>query len=135
MKRTANIAILSLSVLLILIMPFVPHHHHEDVECIVMERCISDNTYNDEHTAHHADNDSKDNSLCIKNIQSLKAKSDIHEDLSAVHLFSLLISTYNEMLVDVHQQEEPLYDGYKISYKSPIGRGVISLRAPPYIHS
>lgn len=135
MKRAANIILLSLSVLMILIMPFVPHHHHKDVECMVVERCISDNTYNDEHTAHPADNGSKDNSLCVKNIQSLNVKSGIHHDWSAVHLFPLLIFTYNELFVDVYRQESPLYDRYTISYKSPIGRGVTSLRAPPHFHS
>lgn len=135
MKRAANIILLSLSVLMILIMPFVPHHHHNDVECAIMERCISDNTYNDEHTAHPADNSSKDNSLCVKNIQSLNVKSGNNHDWSAVHLFPLLISTYNEWFVDVYGQENPLYDGYTISYKSPIGRGGTSLRAPPHLHS
>lgn len=135
MKKTANVTILSLSVLILLIMPFIPHHHHNDVECAIMERCISDNTYNDEHTAHPADNDSKDNLLCVKNIQSLNVKSGIHHDWSAVHLFPLIVSTYYEILADVYQQAHPLYDGYTITYRSPIGRGITSLRAPPYFHS
>lgn len=135
MKRTANIAILLLSVSLILILPLVPHHHHKTVECVAMERCIVDDTYNDSHTAHRADSGSDDNSLCVKNIKSLQAKSEIHKDYNVIHLLPLFISTASEMLVDMQRQAEPLYDGYQISYRSPLVQGVLSLRAPPSLLS
>lgn len=131
MNRTVNITLLSWSVLLILIMPFVPYHHHNGMGCMVMEYCASDNTFNDEHTAHHADKDAKDNSLCVKNIQSLQAKSNVHSNWSDVLLFPLSATVYDNAFVEVCRQEEPLYDGYKISYRSPIGSRNSSLRAPP----
>lgn len=133
MKRTANIAILSLSVLLILIMPFFPHHHHEDVECAIMERCLSDNTYNDEHTVHNAGSDSSDNPLCIKNLKSIEVRSKITKDFDAVHLLPLLVAIYNYFIIDVNRQATPLYDGYRISYLSRLDSKSLSLRAPPFL--
>lgn len=134
MKRTANIAILSLSVLIILIMPLVPHHHHGGVECMVMERCVSDNTYNDEHTAHH-NGGSKDNSACVRNIHSLKAQSGNYWDYGTVRLFLLPNLVCYEPLACFRLRKECLCDGYSIFYKSPAGRGTDSPRPPPCLYS
>lgn len=132
MKKAANIAILSLSVLLILIASSIPHHHHKNVECAIIERCISDNTCNDKHTAHQTNDDQNENSLCVKNIQSLKAKSTLYNSESSL-LLLFLISTFifAETLFKGYRHTNLLPDGYLISYKSPAGRGIQSLRAPP----
>ena len=132
MKRAASIFFLSLSALLILIMPFVPHHHHDDVECMVMERCDSDNTYNDEHTAHHQDHDTKDHPLCVKNLLTLKAKSQVQEDVISVHLLPLLLWGDETLLSAIRPEGEMLCDGYQMGYVPLVGSRIQSLRAPPY---
>ncbi len=112
-------------------MSFLPHHHHKDVECMVMERCVIDDTFNDEHTAHHAEHESNDNSSCINSAQSLKVKFNVFNGLSTFHYLPLLIIAYNESFSEICLESEPLYYRYKVSYKSPVGRGLMSLRAPP----
>lgn len=81
MKKKANIALVVISVLMVLIAPFIPHHHHEGMACAIMERCLNDNTYNDEHTQH---NESSGDSatLCVENAQYLTSKVEQSNSVS-----------------------------------------------------
>ena len=54
-KLTAYTASL-LAALLILVLPAIPHHHHNGEACFVHEHCDADDEDNDCHTAHHGDN-------------------------------------------------------------------------------
>ena len=55
MRRQVYIAIVALAALMLLTVSFVPHHHHVNALCTIVEHCKSDNTDNDEHTHHHDD--------------------------------------------------------------------------------
>ncbi|MGN0222152.1 MAG: DUF6769 family protein [Prevotella sp.] len=135
MKKAANIIIPFLA-LLITIVPAIPHHHHEDAVCMIMERCESDNTFNDEHTAHHGDDKGDDcHVLCIKNIKSLAAKSIILNDGDEVLLLPLLFTLFDELFACTQERDESLCDRYCNLYKSFDGGGLISLRAPPHFLS
>ena len=61
MKRQVYIAIVVLAAIMLLAVPFIPHHHHDNALCTVVEHCDSDNTDNDVHTGH-----SDDGTVCIE---------------------------------------------------------------------
>ena len=131
LKKKADITLLVISVLIILIAPFIPHHHHDGLACAVMERCEQDNTYNDEHTDHATDNDG--GSLCIEDATFLVAKSVSQADLSNAHLFPILISTINEILFgDIYSEIKIPDCRYIEIYKSVDLGSSNGLRAPPY---
>ena len=110
-------------------MPYVPHHHHGDVECMAIERCASDNLINDEHTSHHADKNSAGSPTCVKNILSLKAK--FGTSVCNVRLFPLLALFFFGTGLLLVRDATPLHYGYSSLYKSPQRRGYKLLRAPP----
>jgi hypothetical protein len=53
------------AVLTIIVLSAIPHHHHKDVVCMVMEVCEQDHTFNDKHTGHSSDASSNHQSSCI----------------------------------------------------------------------
>lgn len=61
MRRQIYIAIVALAALMLLTVSFVPHHHHVNALCTIVEHCKSDNADNDEHTHHH-----DDGTLCLE---------------------------------------------------------------------
>ena len=133
MKRVAGMIVMSLATLLIIVLPFIPHHHHEDVECIIMERCESDGTINDEHTAHHTGDDGSDShSTCVKNIRTLIVKSSIQKDLNNVFAVPLLCYLTDVLCMDDSCRKDKPYNGDSSSYKSISKERRLSLRAPPY---
>lgn len=140
MSRRVNIAFVVLSVFVLLIAPFIPHHHHEGVACVVMERCKEDNRYNDEHTDHHQlPTDSHSNASCAENANYVAAKSgQINpfsvDDFNPALFLSLLISHYNLLLnADFDSKVALMYGDYIITYKSAEVIGSHALRAPPYL--
>lgn len=55
MKKKLYITALALTTIVLLALPFIPHHHHESAVCTVVEHCSSDNADNDKHTSHKDD--------------------------------------------------------------------------------
>ena len=55
MKQKLYITVLALTTIVLLSLPFIPHHHHESAVCTVVEHCSSDNADNDKHTSHKDD--------------------------------------------------------------------------------
>lgn len=55
MKQKLYITALALPTIVLLALPFIPHHHHESAVCTVVEHCSSDNVDNDKHTSHKDD--------------------------------------------------------------------------------
>lgn len=130
MNRNSHIAIMVLSVLL-LIAPYIPHHHHRGVACAVIERCEQDETYNDEHTDHAGD---AEDTSCVEDAKYLVSQSSSLGDFNNTHLFPILISTLNIVLCGVDDVEIRLpYGELLIFYKSLEISRSNGLRAPPYI--
>ena len=77
MKRQVYIAIVALAAIMLLAVPFIPHHHHDKALCTVVECCDSDNTDNDEHTSHN-----DDGTACIEDGGLFVFKSDVHNNSS-----------------------------------------------------
>lgn len=130
-KKKTYIAIWAVSVFAILVTLIVPHHHHNGVGCLVMEQCEADNTYNDEHTAHHEEHNG--DVACVRNFHSLQAKPyGMDEGLPQLPC-SFVASVFNGSLPEVYFAEEIPYDGYVSSYLSAIVSRAVPLRAPPVL--
>lgn len=128
-----------LSVLVLLIAPYIPHHHHEGVACVVVERCEQDNAYNDEHTGHQeSPNQSSEKSYCVEDATYLTAKSDRNSVISSSEafnpalLFSILLSQFNAVFnSDTDVKTQLMYGEYIITYSSAEIASSNGLRAPP----
>lgn len=133
MRRAAGIFISSFATLLVMALPVVPHHHHGDLECMILERCESHNVYNDEHTTHHADGaDSGEKSSCIKNIKALVVKSNVFDDVDDdICSTSVLALSSGVSLFDIIGCETFAGDSYEDTYKSFSGGAIRLLRSPP----
>lgn len=127
MKRAAHIFIMSLSVLIMLTVTFIPHHHHGSVECLSMVQC----TYNDRHTSHQADCNALANHTCIASqFLSLRAETvSNHTRNTHQYTFSVAFIGTNTSTVRTHAASTPW--AYSISFHSPYSKDVHSLRAPP----
>lgn len=68
---------MALAAIMLLAVPFIPHHHHDKALCTVVERCDNDNTDNDEHTGHN-----DDDTACIENGGLFISKSNVHNSTS-----------------------------------------------------
>lgn len=44
MKKSTYITFTALTVFMLLIMPYIPHHHHEGALCMIVEHCEVDDT-------------------------------------------------------------------------------------------
>lgn len=130
-SRNRHIAIMVLSVFVLLVAPFIPHHHHSGVACAVIERCEQDETYNDEHTNHAGD---VEKTSCVEDATYLASQSNPFGDFNNAHLFPILISTLNIFLSGNDDVEIRLpYGEFLIFYKSLEISGSNGLRAPPCI--
>ena len=126
---------IALSVLMILVAPFIPHHHHQGVACVVMKLCEQDEVYNDHHTAHdNADDTDAHSNSCIEDASCLKASAN--ENLSIkqrtlLPILAVVVNTWLE-LDNVNyslSKKRPIL--YADGYKSCELLGSLALRAPP----
>lgn len=124
-----------------LIAPIIPHHHHDGVACVVMERCAQDNAYNDEHTGHQeSSNGLEKAALCVENAQYLAAKSELGGKASSNDglyppslLYSALTPPFDavpNITIDVSIQLA--YGELIFTYQSADAARSNSLRAPPF---
>ena len=80
MKRAVRTLLICLSMILLLTVPVLPHHHHRGAECAVVERCVHDNAYNDKHTDHYAKDKSGRKTLCVQNLMVF-TKSKVYKSV------------------------------------------------------
>ena len=57
MKRIFFVYPLAIATLFLIVLSAIPHHHHKEMMCTVMELCEQDDIYNDGHTDHEAGQD------------------------------------------------------------------------------
>ena len=132
MKHTLHIAILSLSTLLIAILPYIPHHHHDGVACMAKELCAQDHQYNDEHTSHH-DQGTHDSSTCIKHISALKVTQSDTDSRRLIPIYPILAFLPSDCHSQpaIHQ-ESTSPQGTQFRNHSSLADTPRSLRAPPH---
>ena len=114
MKKSTYITFTALAVFMLLIMPYIPHHHHEGALCTIVEHCEEDDIDNDEHTSHNGDK--------------------YHNNLTS-KFFPVLISTINSLVNGEIELATDSDFGYEISisYQSADVNRSNALRAPPYL--
>ena len=135
---------MAVSIIILLILPLIPHHHHGSMECVIVELCTEiDHTDIDnkeengsDHNHHNLPMDPDDMNSCIKKNQYLyskynKIKSGITDD-GSVDL-SLLFTFIFYSVNSVYPEEESQYpwDETPSFYRSVTLYGADSLRAPP----
>lgn len=94
MKRAIRTLLVCLSMILLLTVPVLPHHHHRDAECAVVERCVHDDAYNDRHTNHYANNHSGRKTLCVQSLMVFTKNNVYKSVLSFFFALSLLLFAY-----------------------------------------
>ncbi len=71
MKSFLRTCILLTATLLLFVVPYIPHHHHDGEVCMERVLCVHDYEYNDCHTGHEAE-DAHDASNCVKHVIALQ---------------------------------------------------------------
>lgn len=69
--------------ILLIVMPAVPHHHHGHRVCVLVERCVHDGAYNDEHTAHHEEHEKGGKVICDRHLQLMVSRQTAIQQVSA----------------------------------------------------
>lgn len=133
MKRILSFWTMAVSVLAVIALTAVPHHHHEEVVCMVMERCGQDGSYNDEHTAHSDDSREK---VCPATANLTTMLSSISRTDSVPDGFTSFFIPVLYFLADIWQDwadnsSKPVYAVYRVNYTSAVLGEESGLRAPP----
>lgn len=139
MKKLFSILSVSIAVLLITAFSIVPHHHHEEGLCMVMEMCQEDNRYNDQHTTHDTSEEaSHHDNNCVTNTQytaPTKGLKDGHvfENGDHLHLLDYISSLISYFILSPEYSTiQTASFRHVVSYKSALLGLSRGLRAPPY---
>lgn len=131
MKSLLRTFILAVSAMLLLTVPYIPHHHHRGEVCMERVLCAHDLEYNDSHTGHDAE-DTHDAGTCVKHVVALQVQKKHGGKVSRgsdVCIFHALIGAEKLMLAQWSERRH-YADGAAGSLMSCI---ICSrqLRAPP----
>ena len=129
MKRQVYIAIVVLAAIMLLAVPFISHHHHDNALCTVVEHCDSDNTDNDVHTGH-----SDDGTVCIENGGLFISQSDAHNNTSYKIIPTFVCAICRMVIAELFPAKKiPCeWEGIAIYQSAKLNR-INGLRAPPHI--
>ena len=129
MKRQVYIAIVVLAAIMLLAVTFIPHHHHDNALCTVVEHCDSDNTDNDVHTGHN-----DDGTACIENGGLFISKSDAHNNTSYKIIPAFVCAICRMAIAELFPEKKiPCeWEGIAIYQSAELTR-TNALRAPPHI--
>lgn len=111
----------------------MPHHHHQNKECAVLEWCLQDEAYNDRHTHHKAEGQERHHSFCMQDYM-LFVKAHSQQNLVRLLLALLFIPIFVFGRCIVRCPFIVLFDNLFTGAYFPLPRVVTSvcgLRAPP----
>lgn len=136
MKRIFFVYPLAIATLFLIVLSAIPHHHHKEMMCTVMELCEQDDIYNDGHTDHEAEQDAHNENTCVSQagyiFPSSVDKSNLHDGslmnihLPVLYLFADILTIHFDIPIP-----ENTYDRYVVSYTSVVLGESSGLRAPP----
>jgi hypothetical protein len=144
MKRKISISFIAVSVIFMLALIILPHHHHDGMVCIVMEVCEEqDNTINDEHTHHNDLPNEEPTETCIAETEYIappskdEAKSKISSckncNHNHIYLFPIYFFVADFLNLDAGNSFfKTEYGGHISSCKSAEAIQLNGLRAPPF---
>ena len=122
--------IMALAVLTLLILPYIPHHHHAGALCTMVEHCEEDGTDNDEHTSHNGDGTS-----CIEDEGFMASPSGASGNNTVPPLFPVLTLHVNTLVSgEMELTWQSAVSGYETCrlYQSADVSNARALRAPPH---
>lgn len=135
MSKKRHIPWIVLSVFILLIAPYIPHHHHEGIPCLV-ERCEQQNGSSRTYTEHQESlPKSGTATLCVENAQYLTAKpGQINHVSFGLHFIPLAdLAPLNRPLgSDLDVRTQLLYSTYIIHDLATEVIPSNGLRAPPF---
>ena len=132
MRRLANIIVWTIGVMAMLIAPMIPHHHHGEVVCMIMERCELDDAINDEHTEHQSQQPGEGCTSCDKSSQWYDRKGHQTRISSGLYLLPLLTRLgYEWRVEDVDTSVIKRNVKRSTCYESARHGTTLGLRAPP----
>lgn len=132
MRRLAKIIVWTIGVMAMLIAPMIPHHHHGEVVCTIMDQCVMDDAVNDEHTEHQSQQPSEGCTSCDKSAQWYDIKSHetrLSSDFSIFPLLTLL--GYEWHVEDVDKSVIRRNVRRSTFHESARHGTTLGLRAPP----
>ncbi|MFV0553641.1 MAG: DUF6769 family protein [Mangrovibacterium sp.] len=142
MKRKISISFMALSVLVLLTINIMPHHHHEDVACFVVEHCEHDCSH-EGHNHHHNDSDDCSSETCVAQSEYIPSSlnkeikcpvSDCNDCAHHDHSLPSIVYFLVADLFNFDQEQAPNEYGEHISfYKSVEHVSALGLRAPPVV--
>lgn len=127
MRKQVYMAMVVMAAVMLLAVPFIPHHHHERALCTIVEHCDSDNTDNDEHTSHN-----DDGTACIEKGGFFLSKSDVHDNTNHEITPALASATHKAASVELYPTKRVPCEWKGVSiYQSVELSRINALRAPP----
>lgn len=136
MKRIFSIVPIAIAILSIVVLSAMPHHHHKEMLCTVVEKCERDNTYNDGHTEHKSGESGEIN--CVADAEYVSSNTNRDEFVSYDEGYSLsfflFFSVFTGCLLHgmVSLYREIMYGEYGVSCTSALLGESRGLRAPPH---
>lgn len=130
MKQRLYIALMGLATMLMVVLAYVPHHHHEGAVCMTTEHCDTDNRDNDRHTQHS--NHGGESCMESANFILSKVSTNYHLYHSATLFSAIIIHVLSCTEVD-DEDENVVENPYINHYHSVDYSGGNSLRAPPRV--
>lgn len=127
MRSRIHILTMVTALLVTMVVPFVPHHHHNGVACFVMEHCEHSSSDHENCGEPHSDGSS-----CIEDAKYLSSSSYEEVDVSML-LFSF-ISPFILNLLELNIPAQiPEYQYFSTGPLPPGLSTLFALRAPPFI--
>lgn len=115
---------------MLMILPLVPHHHHEMVLCTIVEHCEADDADNDAHTAHN-----DDGSSCVEKNEIFFTQPTTDFSNPEYHLLPVFIALIGQIAgFELYPTQNILrWQSDVVFYTSACLTRINALRAPPSV--
>lgn len=130
MKQRLYIALMGLATMLMVVLAYIPHHHHEGAVCMTTEHCDTDNRDNDRHTQHS--NHGGESCMESTNFIVSKITTNNSANYSSTLLSAIILNILAQTEVD-SDEDSAVEAPYINLYHSVDYSGGRSLRAPPRV--
>ena len=133
--RKISISFVAWTVAVLLLFSVLPHHHHSDRACVLMERCELDGAVNDCHTHHHDNEHGRhaDERYCVfSSVYVVGSQSfSVQKWLAVSSLSGTLCFALRHVPAVVECGKCSFFADYHLYYKSALLTASSAFRAPP----
>jgi hypothetical protein len=145
-KRGISISSIAVSIVFMLVLMAMPHHHHDGLTCITAETCEADCTMHDVHACRGEAPDDAHTTTCVSEAEYLapslrdesrcKISTGKDHDHQPISLFPVYYLVAGALNVDTSGDSSAVAPGEHFSfYKSAEATRFHGLRAPPVLPS